>query len=212
MNEDGPIAEFISQLRTELRAHPRQAERIVAECLDHLIEAAREFQASGLPPEVAERKAVMRFGSPKNIARLFESLGAEGMIMQEKTRLLGIKILAAFFIAMAGAQFLAGLQFVLRNEVAGAVPVGVSAINAMLGIGLWKLRNWSRIGILIWSGLMALWSCLMLVASATPRTLPFLRNAPSSLLALGGLLTLMLSGSIIWYLYRSDVKETFKRV
>jgi hypothetical protein len=219
MNDSRVIAEFLSELQNELRSHPRLAERIVTEAQDHLLEAAQRLQAGGLPPEEAEREAVTRFGSPEDVARQFETELTEEVLMQDRTPLAGVKTLAVFFFLMAGAQFFAGLELILRTgQLLGIVPVAVAAISGTLGIGLWKLRNWSRIGVLIWAALIAVWSFVMLLMSTSLLSLSGLSGlsrvsaAHRVLPVAGGLGGFILSVWIIWYLYRSGVKQTFDRI
>lgn len=210
MNAGGGIAALLSQLRTELGAYPHLADRVIAESFDHLVEATDQLRARGLSRLEAEREAVSRFGPPKEVARRFQALSAKEEAMQEKTMPTGLKVLAAFWLAMAGVQFFAGLLLVFRSELAaGTAPLCVSAINATLGIGLWKLRGWSWTGVQFYLGLAALFGCLMLVTSTTFLTLPILGSAPPAVLALGGLANLMFSTLIIWYLHRPAVKQAF---
>ena len=210
MNEGGFVAELLSQLRTELSAHPHLADRVIAESFDHLVEATEQLQARGLLRLEAEREAVARFGPPKEVARRFQILSAKEEVMQEKTMPAGLKVLATFWLVMAGVQLFAGLQFMFGSEVAaGTVPLCVSAINATLAIGLWKLRSWSRTGILLYLGIAALLGCLMLVASTAFLTLPILGNASPAVLVLGGLANLTSSTLIMWYLHRPSVKQAF---
>lgn len=71
MHEPGLTAEYLKALRAFLRVPPEQADRILAEVEDHLRDAMREEMAAGVPADVAERRALARFGPPKAVARSF---------------------------------------------------------------------------------------------------------------------------------------------
>jgi hypothetical protein len=65
------ITDYLVELVDELNVPLKRRRRIVAEVEDHLQCAAAELHASGLDIDAAEREAVRRFGSARELARAF---------------------------------------------------------------------------------------------------------------------------------------------
>lgn len=156
MNRFGPIAEFLSSLRTELNRRAQPTESIIAEVEDHLMEAAHRLRLSGIPREEAEREAIRRFGTSEEIAQCFGAELEKEKVMQPAiaSRPTGVRVLAIFVLVCAGLQSVTALNLALQEKVmAAALAFGQSTLSWFIGFGLWKLRNWSRVATLIWMGL-----------------------------------------------------------
>jgi len=92
----------------------------------------------------------------------------------------------------AGAGILAGL-----GAVAGVIVLIIAAISALVGFGLWKLKNWGRILALVFAGLGILGALLMLLHF-------------SPLILFGFLIRLVINGLILWYLLKPEVAAAFQ--
>jgi len=82
---------------------------------------------------------------------------------------------------------------------AGAVVFGVglligAAIYALIGWGLWGVKNWARIVTIVFA---ALWAALTLLGLVSQFTI-------------GGVIGLAIDALIIWYLLKPDVAGAFK--
>lgn len=71
MDESGLIDTYLDDLFAALRGEPRRARRILIEAEDHLREAVRDHIAAGMSESDAERLAIERFGSAREIAERF---------------------------------------------------------------------------------------------------------------------------------------------
>ena len=69
MTHPHQIDAYLSQLRAALPAGSPQAERLVAEAEDHLLELVERLVATGMPQEAAVEEALARFGTPDRIVR-----------------------------------------------------------------------------------------------------------------------------------------------
>jgi hypothetical protein len=73
MNRPSLIGAYMAELRRRLKFRTSRVERILLEAENHLDESARALESEGLPREVAEREALVRFGTPEEVAARFES-------------------------------------------------------------------------------------------------------------------------------------------
>jgi hypothetical protein len=71
MPERGLIDFYLAELRQALRFPPPLQERILDEVHDHLIEGTEREEARGIPAELAQRRAIARFGPPERVAEWF---------------------------------------------------------------------------------------------------------------------------------------------
>ena len=76
---DDAIDAYLDALAKTLNVGPARARRILAECGDHLREAAAAREAEGASAAEAARVVVERFGSPRDVARRFAA--AEGRLL-----------------------------------------------------------------------------------------------------------------------------------
>jgi hypothetical protein len=95
----------------------------------------------------------------------------------------------------SGMALLMGL-----GAVAGVVFLVVALIPLIIGIGLWKLKNWARILVIVFSILGVLSN---LAGAVIPLTTGEPVSAVSSIIGLG------VNGLIIWYMFQPHVKEAF---
>ena len=90
----------------------------------------------------------------------------------------------------------------LRAVVTGGLLLG-AAINLAFGIGLWKLKNWVRIIVMVFAGIGLFFNVigvLMAAGSANDQAL------------FSGLLSLAYNGWVVWYLLQGHVKQAFAKV
>ncbi len=90
------ITEYLVALLEGLPASPRNRRRIIAEAEDHLLCAAAELHAEGMPPEEAEREAVRRFGDPVQLARTFTEGQAAATGVRAARRSVALALLVAW--------------------------------------------------------------------------------------------------------------------
>ncbi len=68
MSEHRLIDLYLKELREALRFPPPLQERILDEVEDHLSEGTERDEARGLSPDLAQRRAIARFGTPERVA------------------------------------------------------------------------------------------------------------------------------------------------
>jgi hypothetical protein len=69
--DGGLVDEYLDQLLAELRVPPARLGRILAETEDHLRTAIEHEMAAGASPDLAARRAIARFGSPRVVAHRY---------------------------------------------------------------------------------------------------------------------------------------------
>jgi len=105
---------------------------------------------------------------------LVSSLGARGVGMMAG---LGAAVIAVFFLILA-------------------------AVEVVVGIGLWKLRNWARIVTIVLCGLSFLGAVLSILN-------PFHIHVFFFLFLLRRLIYAAIYAWILWYLFQPNVKQSF---
>lgn len=131
------------------------------------------------------------------VLAILDFLGALILICAGLAFLLGMGIAGAGMMSQArgGGAFLAGL-----GAIGGVVFLVFAAISALIGIGLWKLKNWARIVTIVFSGLGILGGLLGLLTALlhfSVFTLVF------------RLVFIGIYALIIWYMLQPDVKKVF---
>lgn len=114
----------------------------------------------------------------------------------------GVSILAALVIIEALLGILGGLITILTLGfftgiliIAGILLLLLSLVQLAVGVGLWRLRRWAwTVGVVV-TGLSLLGDIIGLAGGAT--TFP-------------AIVSLILNGVILWYLFRQDVKAAFR--
>jgi hypothetical protein len=95
----------------------------------------------------------------------------------------------------AGAGVLAGL-----GAVGGIVMLVIAVLYLLVGIGLWKLKNWARLVTVVLTAIGVVFQLFSLV------TLLLHFNIFSVMVTV---VVLAIQAVIIWYLLRADVKAAF---
>lgn len=113
--------------------------------------------------------------------------------------LLGIAVILLFWPGtvslMLGSPLLGGL------ELAGPYMfLLMSAVGAVIGVGLWWLRNWAR--------RLAILAAILGVGLLVPTVSAAATATPSLALAWSGL-GIIMRVMIVWYLYQAPVAEVF---
>lgn len=62
------IERYLDELATRLRVSPVESRRLLAEAEEHLRETAARDEAAGVPADIAERHAIERFGTARQVA------------------------------------------------------------------------------------------------------------------------------------------------
>jgi hypothetical protein len=114
-----PIEEYVAGLAGLLRLPPQRAERLLAEVDDHLRSTAEAGVAAGLEPVAAEREAVRRCGSPRDVA-----FTANGGLVGAGARLVA---------ALAGLAAVGSLAVLVGTLVARAAAA-VTSTAAVYGL------------------------------------------------------------------------------
>ena len=163
MAGDGLIAAYLRELRFSVARLP-DADEIVAEAEDHLLEAVEHLRARGeCTPAEAESEALARFGSAELVARVCVSESKRGAaVPTRRTRVAGLALLIAPIALVLGHW--GNVSTDNTGSMHGtAVFVEVLAIPLLL-FGLWGLRE--RHGGLGRMGLTALVLALVSVPTA----------------------------------------------
>ncbi len=174
MADDRLIAGYLRELRYSV-AKLADADDIVDEAEDHLLEAVERLVAKGRTPHEAEAEALARFGSAALVAKVCISESTRGAaVPTTRTRLAGYALLLAPILAIVGqwgnvatdntgaahgtAVFILGLAFPalvvglwgLRSRHGGLGRLGRSAfILALLSPPLSLLASWAAIALLV---------------------------------------------------------------
>ncbi|MEO9254027.1 MAG: permease prefix domain 1-containing protein [Tepidiformaceae bacterium] len=127
MDEPGLIDEYLDELAAALRVDGRRARRILAETEDHLNEAVRTQLLAGLSEAEAEREAILRFGTPSDIAARFSNGLTDGLAMRSWLfrMYVYVALLAGVVLVSAGVagQISSGVGLAFGKDImAGDAP------------------------------------------------------------------------------------------
>jgi hypothetical protein len=137
---DGLIAAYVTELRHSVARLP-DADSIVAEAEDHLLEAAERLCAEGRSRHVAEAEAVARFGSAALVARICAVESKRGAaVPTTKTRYAGLALLAAPLLALVGEIGNETTKHPKTGIHGFFIAVLVLSVPALF-FGLWGLRR-----------------------------------------------------------------------
>jgi hypothetical protein len=191
---DGLIAAYLTELRYSVARLP-DADDIVAEAEDHLLEAVERL-SDGRTPHEAEAEALARFGSASLVARICITESKRGAaVPTTRTRHAGLALLAAPILALVGeigneatdnkgglhgfAVFVLTLSvpalffglWGLRRRNGGLGPVGLAAlILAFVSPVLSHAAGWGAI--VAFAALMAFAICVLAVEMIRAQILP----------------------------------------
>jgi hypothetical protein len=123
---------YLAELRRNLRAAPGEAEHILAEAEDHLLQTTAAGLASGLTGSEAQEAAMSTFGSVRSVVRAHESMPGNLVRGRTPAAVLGDLFLGAWKLVGIGLVAIgaSGLVVALMNVTLGRVftgqaPVGV---------------------------------------------------------------------------------------
>jgi hypothetical protein len=139
MADDGVIAAYLRELRSSV-ARLADADDIVAEAEDHLVEAAGRLSASHATRADAESEAVARFGSANLIAHVCLAESQRGpAVPTVHTRRAGLAAFAAPLLLIVGQL---GNVTIDKRAVSHGIAVFVLTMSfPALVFGLWGLRK-----------------------------------------------------------------------
>jgi hypothetical protein len=136
---DGLIAAYLTELRHFVARLP-DADAIVAEALDHLLEAADRL-SEGRTRHEAEAEAVARFGSAALVARICITESKRGAaVPTTRTRYAGLALFAAPLLALVGEIGNEATQHPKTGIHGFFVVVLLLSVPALF-FGLWGLRR-----------------------------------------------------------------------
>ena len=104
--------------------------------------------------------------------------------------------------AMSGGSEASGFMSVLGalGAVAGVVVIVLSAIPLLVGFGLWRLKNWARILVIVFSGIGVVSNLFEILGGASAGELFSLSS---------GVIGLGINVLILWYMFQAHVKQAF---
>ncbi len=132
------------------------------------------------------------------ILAVLEFIGAGFLILLGLLLLVGMSMLGSMGRGGEGGAFLGVLGAL--GAMAGVVVIVFAALPLAIGIGLWKLKNWARILVIIFAALGA--------AGNTVRVIWGLSSG-DIVNAVGGIIGLGIQGLILWYMFQPHVKQAF---
>ncbi len=138
-------------------------------------------------------------------------------------RPIGVTILAVLEFISAGLVLLLGLLLTVGLSALGAMGRGgeggsilgvlaalgaaagvfvmiLAIIPLAIGIGLWKLKNWARIVVIVFAGLGALGNIVRVIWGL---------SSGDMVSTVGGIIGLGIQGLILWYMFQPHVKQAF---
>ncbi|MGH9777661.1 MAG: hypothetical protein ACRD5I_04550 [Candidatus Acidiferrales bacterium] len=132
------------------------------------------------------------------ILAILEFLGAGLFILLGLLFLVGFSLLGG---AAGQAGEGSGMAVLMGlGAVAGVVFLALALIPLAIGIGLWKLKNWARI-------LVIVFSILGVLSNLAGAAIPLMTGDPVS--AVSSVIGLGVNGLILWYMFQPHVREAF---
>ena len=146
----------------------------------------------------------MRMGRPTGVTviAILDFIGAGLCVLGGLGMILGGGFMATMMSQQGGhgsagaAGILAGL-----GAAAGVFMIIMGGVGALVGFGLWKLKEWARIVSIILFGISAVFQLLGIVGSLAHFTVFAL---------LWGVFWLAVDAFLIWYLLKPEVKAAFQ--
>ncbi len=133
MADQALIDRYLIELAREVR-WIRDAEDIIEEVADHLLEAAAAFTHRGLDRLAAQKRALTEFGDPTLVGRAFASSTTGGIAVPTNfSRRAGVALIGSSFL------WLAGLTFIYFAEVADRTRPWEGLPQQLFGIGAYTL-------------------------------------------------------------------------
>jgi hypothetical protein len=164
MAEHAVIDRYLSELEREVRWF-RDAEEIIEEVADHLLEAVAVHTRRGLDRIAAQKRALTEFGDPTLVGRAFASTRSGGIAMPtEFTRRSGVALVASSFLWLVALGFIYWSDVADRTRPWEGLPMALYLIGtftliaagALLAIGILGI-NRRHGGALGNTGRLAFW-------------------------------------------------------
>ena len=132
------IAAYLSELAGALAFDPALASRVVTEAREHLVDAAAEDDSGNR--DEAERRAVARFGDPRELAAQFATVS-----LARQAWRVGVVIVLAIVVAMAMMKarlvWYALVQWTIADDARAAAAIVLSVnrcafwVAVLIGLG-----------------------------------------------------------------------------
>lgn len=173
MADQALIDQYLGELAREVR-WIRDAEDIIEEVADHLLEAVAVFTHRGLDRLAAQKRALTEFGDPTLVGRAFASSTTGGIAVPTNfTRRAGVALIVSSFLWLAGMTFLYLSEAADRTRPFEGLPqqlflvgaLGLMIAGALLVIGILGL-NRRHGGALGHAGRLVLWIAAITAVTA----------------------------------------------
>lgn len=173
MAEHAVIDRYLSELEHEVRWF-RDAEEILEEVADHLLEAVAVHTRRGLDRVAAQKRALTEFGDPTLVGRAFASMRSGGIAMPTQfTRRSGVALVASSFLWLAGLAFTYWSDLADRTRPWEGLPLALWMIGAftlmaagvLLAVGILGI-NRRHGGALGGTGRLAFWIAVFTTITA----------------------------------------------
>ncbi|HXE76125.1 MAG TPA: DUF2127 domain-containing protein [Candidatus Xenobia bacterium] len=132
------------------------------------------------------------------ILAVLEFISAGALILIGLLLLVGGGVLGAMSGGGEGSSFMGVLGAL--GAVAGIVLIVVSAIPLLVGIGLWKLKNWARVLAIVFSGIGVVSNLFGILGGVSTGEIV---SVSSGVIGLG------INVLILWYMFQPHVKQAF---
>ena len=173
MAEHALIDRYVGELEREIR-WVRDAEDIIEEVADHLLEAVAVHTRRGLDRIAAQKRALTEFGDPTLVGRAFASTRSGGITMPTQfTRRSGVALVASSFLWLVGLAFIYWADLADRTRPWEGLPLTLwligtftlMAAGALLAIGILGI-NRRHGGALGNTGRLAFWIAVLTTITA----------------------------------------------
>ncbi len=135
------------------------------------------------------------------ILAVLDFLGAALFLLLAAVFVLGFSLLGSVAGQSGDAGGEAGMAVLMGlGAAAGVIFFVIALISLVVGIGLWKLKNWARI-------LTIVFSVLGVLSNLAGTAIPLLTGDPVS--AVSSVIGLGVNGLILWYMFQPHVREAF---
>jgi uncharacterized membrane protein (DUF2068 family) len=105
-------------------------------------------------------------------------------------------VIAGLTAVFAGGAAMLGPAFARVGLAGGVVMLVYAAVVAATSYGLWQLQHWARTATIV-----------LLVLNLIGALIELAGNN-----LVGGLLTLLVNGFVLWYMFRPEVKAAFTHI
>ncbi|MCH7584287.1 MAG: hypothetical protein IH941_03900 [Acidobacteria bacterium] len=173
MADQALIDQYLGELAREVR-WIRNAEDIIEEVADHLLEAAAAFTHRGLDRIAAQKRALTEFGDPTLVGRAFASSTTGGIAVPTNfTKRAGVALIASGFFWLTALVLIYSSEIADRTRPWEGLPlvlylIGVAALmtaGVLLAMGILGInrRHGGALGV---AGRIVMWIAVVTAVTA----------------------------------------------